>query len=247
MMNEIVILALLIFLVAIFYSAIGQAGASGYLAAMALMGLSPTTMKPTALVLNILVASIACWKYCRLERAMWRLLLPLVLASVPFAFLGGTIHLPENIYHPVVGGILVYAACYSLVAASRSPANVDVATPSTVLVVIIGAAVGFVSGLTGVGGGIFLSPLLLWIRWAPINIISGISAAFILVNSVAALCGAINTTFDLPSGIEYLLIAALVGGYLGSEFGSKHLKSSTAQRLLALLLFVIGIKMLVFA
>ena len=247
MSNEILILTGLIFLAATLYASVGHAGASGYLAAMALMGVAPATMKPTALILNILVASIACIKYYRVGAFAWKLFLPLVIGSIPLAYIGGGMSLPNHIYKPIVGAVLIYAAAYSFFTAHNASTATAFTPPPLIVLLCAGAALGFLSGLTGVGGGIFLSPLMLMLRWAPVKVISGVAAAFILVNSIAGLLGLITVAPTLPAGIYYWAVAAVVGGFIGAEFGSKRLGNPSIQRLLALVLLIGGVKMVVSA
>ena len=239
---EDVILTALILLAALLYSSVGHAGASGYLAAMALMGVSPEVMRPTALTLNILVAVIATTKYYRAGAFSWRLFWPFALASIPFAYLGGALTLPGDVYKPLVGAVLIYAAWRSFRTA-HGAAHVVAARPPLALLLIVGAGLGFLSGLTGVGGGIFLSPLLLLFRWAEVRVISGIAAAFILVNSIAGLLGVMVTAPALPQALPYWAVAAVVGGYVGAEYGSRRLGSPSIQRLLAVVLVIAGVKM----
>ncbi len=241
---EVLLLAALIFIAAMLYSSVGHAGASGYLAAMAFMGVAPNVMKPTVFLLNILVAIVALIKYYRVGAFAWRLFLPLSLTSIPFAYLGGSINLPSHIYNPLVGIILIYSAGYSLFFASKSSQKVFTTHPPLIFILLVGAAIGFVSGLTGVGGGIFLSPILLMLGWASMSVISGVASAFIAVNSAAGLLGISNTFPELPSGFIYWAIAAMIGGYLGSEYGSKRLGDSGIQRVLAVVLLIAGLKMI---
>ena len=242
---EDIVLTALILVAALLYSSVGHAGASGYLAAMALMGLSPAVMKPTALTLNILVAVIATVKYYRVGAFSWRLFWPFALASIPFAYLGGILTLPGHFYKPLVGVVLIYAAWYSFRTAHQ-PAPALAARPHISILLLAGAALGLLSGLTGVGGGIFLSPLLLFFRCAEIRVISGIAAAFILVNSVAGLLGvmASASTPVLPAALPYWAIAAVVGGFIGAEYGSKRLGNPTIRKLLAVVLVIAGAKMI---
>ncbi len=237
------ILAGLFFAAALLYASVGHAGASGYLATMALMGVSPALMKPTALTLNVFVAMIATYKFYRVGAFSWRLFLPLALVSVPFAALGGFLTLPTTIYKPIVGLVLIYAAWHSFRSASPS-ARTDLRPVSQPALLISGAVLGFLSGLTGVGGGIFLSPLLLFFRWADIRTISGTAAAFILVNSIAGLLGVLSSAPTLSPALPLWILATVIAGFIGAEYGSKRLGNTALRKLLALVLVIAGVKML---
>lgn len=243
---EDLILTALILVAALLYSSVGHGGASGYLAAMALIGLSPAVMKPTALTLNILVALIATVKFYRVGAFSWKLFWPFAVASMPLAYLGGSLTLPGHFYKPLVGVILLYAAWRSFHTAHQ-PRQIEIARPPILLLLLAGAALGFLSGLTGVGGGIFLSPLLLFFRWAEVRVISGIAAAFILVNSIAGLAGVITSAPTLPSALPYWAMAAVVGAFVGTEYGSKRLGNPAIQKLLAVVLAIAGVKMILTA
>lgn len=245
--TEIITLSLLILLAAALYSSVGHAGASGYLAAMALFGLAPAQMKPTALCLNILVASIATYRFYRAGCFSWPLFWPFAVASVPLAFVGGAITLPTAIYKQIVGLTLLYAAFRLFRFTQAKANNAAAATTRTAplsLAILLGALIGFLSGLTGVGGGIFLSPLLLLTGWADTRRTAGVSAAFILVNSIAGLSGNFTNLQMLPHALPYFALAAVVGGLVGSEFGSRRLANVTIRRLLAVVLVVAGLKMI---
>jgi len=243
--NESLILAALLLLAALLYSSVGHAGASGYLAAMALVGISPAVMKPTALALNILVAVIATFKFYRAGSFSWRIFIPLALAAVPLAYLGGKLSLPAHLYRPLVGLVLIYTAWRSFKTASGA-SSYQLKNPSVAILLISGGALGFLSGLTGVGGGIFLSPLLLFFRWAPVKVISGVAALFILVNSIAGILGVVSASTQPQFHPALLLwgLVVVVGGYIGAEYGSKRLGNPAIQRLLALALLVAGAKMI---
>lgn len=238
------VLAALIFIAAVLYASVGHGGASGYLAAMALVGLSPATMKPTALALNIFVSVIATYKFYRAGAFSWQLFWPLAIVSIPCAYIGGLLTLPGHIFKPLVGVVLLFAAWRTFKTANTFSQAPSRAAPLPLLL-LSGAGLGLLSGLTGVGGGIFLSPLMLLFRWAETKVVSGIAAAFILVNSIAGLLGVLSTkTAALPAALPYWALAAVVGGYLGAEFGSKRLSNPNIRKLLALVLLVAGAKML---
>lgn len=234
----------LLFAAALLYSSVGHAGASGYLAAMSLFGLAPATMKPTALVLNIVVAVIATTRFWRAGLTDLRLFLWAALGSVPLAFLGGMVTVPPVLYRPLVGLVLLYSAGRLVQkTAEELPAPRPVGPLAPLLV---GAAVGFLSGLTGVGGGIFLSPVLILAGWCDVRKASGVSAAFILVNSISGLLGNVSSTRMLPGAgfLACALAAVVLGGLLGSTWGSTRLPKPVLRRLLALVLVIAGLKML---
>lgn len=240
---EILLLASLLLLAALLYSSVGHGGASGYLAAMALLGVSPIVMKPTALALNIVVALIATAKFYRTGSFSWKLFIPLAITAIPMAYIGGGITLPVHWYKPLVGMVLVYSA-WRFVYTAANASDYSIRVASTPLLLMTGAGLGFLSGLTGVGGGIFLSPLLLFLRWAPIKVISGVAAAFILVNSTAGILGAMSSSIQFHPGLPLWMLVVLVGGFIGAEYGSKRLGNPNIQRLLAVVLLVAGLKMI---
>ena len=231
----------MMFLIAVLYASAGHAGASGYLAIMALAGIEPALMKPAALSMNILVASIACWKFYRVGAFSWRLFIPLTLASMPFAYLGGHTTLPGHIYKPIVGVVLLLAAGRSFFNTQHTIETKPVSFP---LLILSGGILGFLSGLIGIGGGILLSPLLLFLHWAEVRTIAGVTAAFTLVNSISGLLGVVQITHALPSFLPIWLFAIAIGGYLGAEFGSKHLNNTGLRKTLAVILVIAGMKMI---
>lgn len=243
MINNVFLIIPLIFLAAVLFSSVGHGGASAYLATFALVGMAPESMRPAALCLNVLVASIALYKFYKVDAFNWQLFWPIAIVSIPAAFLGGQISLPNNTYKMVVGLCLLYAAWIIYIGANKHDEVKQNGVKKPVLV-ILGAGLGFLSGLTGVGGGIFLSPILLYFRWAKTKVISGVCAAFILVNSLSGLIGMLSQSLTLPEGLTYWAIAAVVGGLIGAEYGSRKLTNPTIRKLLALVLVLAGSKMI---
>jgi uncharacterized membrane protein YfcA len=239
------IISIAFFLVAALYAAVGHGGGSGYLATMSLFGFPPEVMRPTALSLNILVASIGAWKYTRAGYFSARIFWPIAAMSIPFAFIGGRLELPANIYRPVVGLILLYAAFRLWRSTRPSERPVRQANLPVWLALVVGMVIGLVSGLVGVGGGIFLGPLLLLAGWADTRQALGITAAFVLVNSIAGLLGQVSVVESLPSTIPLWLLAVGIGGWIGAEFGSKRLDPNVLRLLLALVLVVGGLRMMI--
>ena len=238
------LLTLFIFAAAILYASVGHAGASGYLAVMALFGVAPEIMRPTALALNILVATIGTIKFYRAGYFSWSIFWPFALTSIPFSFIGGSLSLPSSIYKVIVGLMLLYAA-FRLFWTNKDDLNPQTIQKGSLPVALVfGAGIGLLSGLVGVGGGIFLSPLLILMKWADVKQASGVSAAFILVNSIAGLSGQIASLAHLPGAIPYWAVAAGIGGWTGAEYGSRRLAGLTLRRLLALVLVVAGVKMI---
>ena len=241
---DIALLASLIFMAALVYTSVGHAGASGYIAAMALFGLAPATMKPTALTLNILVATLATYRWNVVGLVNWRALVPLLTASVPAAFIGGAIELPGVWYRILIGAVLLVAAFRLLVDPRTAPAGDRVVAMPWPAGLLAGGAVGLLSGLTGTGGGIFLSPLLLFFGWAGTRQASGMVVPFILVNSLAGLAGNLLSLKGLPAELPYFVIAALLGALIGTNIGIKWASVLAVQRLLAVVLFVAALKFL---
>lgn len=238
------LLAILIFAIALLYSTVGHAGASGYIAAMALFGMAPVIMKPTALTLNIIVALIGTIRFYRAGFFSWRTFWPFALASIPAAYLGGSLTLPVSIYKTIVGIVLIYSAI-RLFWSADSADNKKTSVVPIWLALIVGAAIGLLSGLTGVGGGIFLSPVLLLMHWARTKETSGVSAAFILVNSIAGLLGQARLLTYLPAdNLIYWAPAALVGGWIGTELGTRLLPITGIRKLLSVVLVLAGLKLM---
>lgn len=225
------------------YSSVGHGGASAYLATMALFGVPTTTMKPTALILNLMVSSIGLIRYVRAGQFDLRLFLGFALPAIPMAFLGGMIHLPPEIYRPLVGLVLL-AAAFQLMRRAKPIAARAPTRPSLLVSVPIGAGLGLLAGLTGTGGGIFLSPILILSGWSAPRVTSGIAAAFIFANSAAGLAGNFASLGRLPPELPWLAGAVIVGAFAGTWFGALRLPQSALVRLLSLVLLIAGAKLL---
>ena len=232
--------------VAALYSTVGHAGASGYLAVMALLGVAPATMRPTALALNLVVATLATWRFWRAGWIRWSVLAPFVVASVPCAYLGGRIQLPVPGYRALVGVVLLAAAAVLWWRARGGELTLverDVAVPRPVAVTS-GAAIGLLSGLTGTGGGIFLSPLLLFAGWAGPRGAAGLAAPFIWLNSLAGLIGVHWATGSLHPHLPWFMAAVLVGGWVGTMLGLTRLPRAALLRALSVVLVIAGGKLI---
>jgi uncharacterized membrane protein YfcA len=239
--THLILLSVAVLVIALLYSSVGHAGASGYIAVMTLWGLTPPVIRPTALVLNILVAFIAAFQFWRAGHFDWRLFWPFALLSIPAAYFGGYLHVPTLALKILLGIVLLFSAA-RLALHPRDPAELKPPARSTALGT--GAVLGFLSGLTGTGGGIFLTPLLLFARWAHIRQAAAVSALFILVNSIAGLVGYFTSHGSVPSLGLFLAIAAIGGGLLGSHLGSRRFPVRVISLILAIVLVIAGAKLL---
>lgn len=231
-----------VLVIAFLYSSVGHGGASGYIAVMSLFGIAPTLIKPTALILNIFVACIASWQFWRTGFLSWKFFWSLAALSIPMSFLGGYLNLPAPIFKVILGVTLLLSAIRFLIKPTVDAVPTEPVLPITLL--SVGGGIGLLSGLTGTGGGIFLTPLLLWMRWASVKTASAVSAMFILVNSISGLLGNLSATKQIPSFAAILLVAALLGGSIGSYLGSHKLSHNVIQRLLSMVLIVAGLKLM---
>jgi uncharacterized membrane protein YfcA len=238
-----VVLPLLLFGSAALYTSVGHAGASAYLASMALVGLAPEVMRPTALVLNIVVASVSAVRFWRAGLIDPRLALWLVAGAAPLAFLGGAIKLPGEIYRPLVGVLLVVAAIRLLLPVEITT-NREPKRPPPWLAAPTGALIGLLSGLTGTGGGIFLSPILIFRGWSATRNASGIAITFILCNSIFGLLGNLASVRRLPAELPIYLGAAMLGALVGTALGVKRLPSGMILKALGVVLVIAGGKLI---
>jgi uncharacterized membrane protein YfcA len=211
---------------------------------MALLSFPPAIMKPTALVLNIIVALVTTVRFAKTGYFSWRLFWPFALASVPMAYLGGGMHVDTTIYKILVGIALVFAALH-LVLRSKVAADDSgqVTSPGIGASLAIGVGLGFLSGLTGVGGGIFLSPILIILHWAGLRRTAAVAAAFILLNSISGLTGYLHKGGAFPEHIAFWSVAVLVGGFIGSTLGATKFNSPVLRVLLGIMLGMAGMKL----
>jgi len=246
---EAAILCAAFFVVATLYTTVGHAGASGYLAMMALVGLAPEVMRPTALALNILVAGFTVYRFRRARFFSWSGLWPFLIGSVPFAAVGGIQSLSRGAYYSAMGVVLLLAALYLVLRAIglRAAIQEGVVRVKKPAAVVIGCVIGFLSGLIGVGGGIFLSPILLMLNWAGPKTTAGISAPFILINSAIALAAGSLTVQTLPSELPLLAAGALAGAFLGTWLGLERLKQKGLLLTLAFVMSLGGLKLVLTA
>lgn len=240
MTPEALLLAALFFAAALLYASVGHAGASAYLAAMALVGLAPETMRPTALVLNLFVATIVVTRFSQAGHLPWRSLVPLIIGSIPMAFVGGSIDLPGELYRPLIG-IVLLAGAWRLATATTGEGEWPARVP-LVPGIAVGAGIGLLAGLTGTGGGIFLTPLLVLAAWTGTRDAAGLSGAFILANSVAGLAGLLTSGFSLPPAIGAWMFAVAAGGLIGSWLGAERFSILNLRRVLALVLVLAAAK-----
>ncbi len=239
------VLALLFVVIGALYASVGHAGASGYLAVMALLGVPMSLMRPTALLVNVCVAAIACVQFARAGHFRWALFWPFAVAAVPAAFVGGMLSLPARPMQLLIGTVLALA-CLRMAWEALGGRFAARATrpPATPVAVCAGGVLGFVAGLTGTGGGIFLSPLMLLFRWADARRTAATSALFILVNSIAGL-GGLSTHGGLKVPHLALLAAcACAGGAAGAWWGSRRAAPRSLYAALACVLALASAKLL---
>ena len=239
---ETLILSIAFFFAALLYSSVGHAGASAYLAAMAIVGVSASTMRPTALAMNILVSTLVIYRFNKVGLVNWKRIVPFIAGSIPAAFLGGSLSLNTDAYNTLVGLILLIISFQlffkaNLVERQRFNLSLPIAF-------MAGAVLGLLSGLTGTGGGIFLTPLLIFAGWASAKQAAGLSAVFILANSVSGLLGNYSSFQYLPPQLPIWLIVVAIGALIGSYFGANKLPNPALKRALALVLVIASFKLL---
>ncbi|MBN8677616.1 MAG: sulfite exporter TauE/SafE family protein [Chitinophagales bacterium] len=232
----------LLLLVAFLYASVGHGGASGYLALMALFSFAPEVMRPTALVLNIFVASISFFSYYKGGHFSWKTFWPLALAAVPAAYLGGLMAAPDSLYKQILGAVLLLPAIRFLLPLETTPVQArQLQIPGALL---MGAGIGALSGMIGIGGGIILSPLLILLGWANVKQAAAVSALFIVVNSVAGLIGQLQRGVHFSGEMALMVLIAIIGGLAGSWAGAFKFPQKALKISLAVVLLIASLKLL---
>lgn len=241
-MDNIFIFYILLFIVAFLYASVGHGGASGYLALMAIFSIAPDVMKPTALLLNLFVSLTSFIQFYRGQHFKWKIFLPLAIASVPMAFVGGLITIDNNIYKKMLGVFLLIPIVRFLFFANIPDSELK--KPNIGLSLVIGAAIGFLSGLIGIGGGIILSPVLLLLKWTNQKQTAAISALFIFVNSLSGLTGQLTKGIKFSPDMFAYVAIAFIAGLFGAYFGSLKFKQTILKYVLAIVLMLAAYKLL---
>jgi uncharacterized protein len=241
-MSSLLLLLLLLSLVAFLYSSVGHGGASGYLAIMAIMSVAPAMMKSSALVMNLAVSLFSFIGFYRAGHFRLKLFLPFALASIPMAFLGGTMTLSDSIYKKILAVCILFSIVRLIYKFDDSENNRPIPTWAGVL---SGGLIGLLSGMIGIGGGIILSPLMLLMRWANLKETAAVSALFIFVNSLSGLYGQLQKGgINLPENMQWAVLATIIGGLAGSYFGSQKFNVPTLKKLLAVGLVIACLKLI---
>ena len=234
---------IILFVIAALYAAVGHGGASGYLALMALYGVAPKEMKPTALVLNLFVSMTSFIQYYRGGHFKLRIFLPIAIASIPLAFVGGMIHIEDVLYKRILGVLLLFPVFRFFF--FKSPDDKDLKEPNLYLSLIFGGIIGLFSGMIGIGGGILLSPVLILLKWTNQKQTAAISAAFIFVNSVSGLGGMLTKEISFTNDMWMYVVCAFAGGLLGSYLASSKLNQNGIKYVLAVVLLMAAYKLII--
>lgn len=232
----------LLILVAFLYASVGHGGASGYLALMVFYSFSPDTMRPAALILNIGVSLVSFIQFYKHGYFSWKLFWPFAIASVPAAYLGGLMQINATIYKPILGVLLLFPVVRLFGFSPKNEENLK--DQNRIISILIGALIGFLSGIIGIGGGIILSPVILLLHWAKMKQTAAVSALFIFVNSLAGLGGIISNGIKLNNEIWFMIILALAGGITGAFLGAKYLENNWLKKILAFVLLIASVKLI---
>lgn len=242
-MTEQLLFSILIFAVAFFYASVGHGGGSGYLALMSVFNFPLAQIKPSVLILNIFVSSISFYHFFKQSYFRWRLFWPFVVLSIPLAFLGSFIALDPKLYKQILGFCLIVAVLRIFGVFGKN--NNEPSKPLPILpAVLIGGTIGFLSGIIGIGGGIFLSPIILIFNWGSVKETAAVSSLFIVINSISGLMGFLKQGFQLDLQLYVWILIAFFGGYLGAFWGSKRAFSSKLKNILAVVLAFAGLKLI---
>lgn len=241
-------LCLAIFLVAVLYSSVGHGGASGYLAVLSLLSFPRQTAVPSALILNVLVSCTAFVAFKRAGHFQWKLALPFILGSIPAAYIGGTLKISHSLYSILLAAGLSLAAIRISFGAALGNREKMVRSPPTVAAIALGATIGLISGMIGIGGGVFLSPILLLMGWADSKQTAAASACFILVNSIAALLGGTihgaGAIMPMMPELVPLVVSGFIGGWIGSIMGARYFPYVLVLKLLSSVLWIASFKLI---
>lgn len=241
-MDSLFLFCTLLLVVAFLYASVGHGGASGYLALMALFSIAPEVMKPTALLLNLFVSLTAFLQFYRGKHFVWKVFFPLALASVPMAFVGGLVSIDATIYKKILGLLLIFSVIRLLIPTKNTSQELKPAHFSGAL--LMGGVIGLLSGMIGIGGGIILSPLLIFFNWTDQKQTAAISALFIFVNSASGLMGQLTNGIQFSSDMFVYVAVAFAGGIAGAYFGSMKFRQTVMKKVLALVLAVAAYKLL---
>ncbi|WP_298362349.1 sulfite exporter TauE/SafE family protein [uncultured Litoreibacter sp.] len=241
---DVILIGIVLGILAVLYSSVGHGGASGYIAIMALFSLSPEVIRPIALSLNVIVAGFATLRFTRAGYVDWRSAIPIIAASMPLAFIGGSMELPGNVYRPLLGGLLVFSAAYMLWSVTRSPQAYDSAKRNLPMIgsVSAGGTIGLFSGLSGIGGGVLLSPLFVIAGWAGARQTAGIAAVFILFNSLAGLAGNLANLNVVPTQLLPWALLVFFGSVVGTGLGVRSFPVKPLIVILAAAVLISGLK-----
>jgi uncharacterized membrane protein YfcA len=232
---------LILFVVAFLYASVGHGGASGYLALMAIYGIAPDVMKPTALLLNLFVSGSAFVQFYRGKHFLKKIFIPLAAASIPLSFIGGMLVIEDHIYKKILGALLLLPVIRLLFFANTERAALK--QSNTFVSLLVGGGIGLLSGMIGIGGGIILSPVLLLLKWTDQKQTAAISALFIFVNSVAGLAGQFTKGIAFNNNMLMYVVIAFSGGLLGAYYGASRFNQNVLKNVLGIVLFMAAFKL----
>lgn len=242
-MNEVIYIPILLFIIALLYSSIGHGGASSYIAVLSLFGISSSLIKPSALILNIFVASISFYYYYKNQHFKWKLFYPFALLSTPMAYIGSFITLNEHAYKQILG-ICLLVAVLRIMGIVKNNSSKPIQEPTLIVGIITGALLGLLSGAIGIGGGILLSPLILIFNWGTLKESAAVAALFIVVNSIAGIIGLGIHNIPINNSIFIWLIVAIIGGLIGAYWGSQKATNQRMKQVLASVLLIAAVKLI---